>query len=206
MQTVIPANPGTYKINVSGQIVAPIIGWLHTTGLRADPIFPAGQIANFAKGDGIVHGASVKGKDVVSCAGILDAETGAWFATADDWRKARLAATKGDAEKAAEPATEDPDQPAEPDHSPIKFGRAVGKKRSFWAWPAAQAIFVMDVNQNLPDDPRVEKSTGKEHTELLAQGFVLIDPHTGVEVSQDEPETVEAEAPEEEADEYADMI
>lgn len=209
MQTVIPAAPGTYKINVSGQIASPIIGWLHTTGLRADPIFPAGQIANFAKGDGVIFGASVKGLDVVQCAGIMDIDTGKWFANADDWRKARIKGAEK-AEPETGPYVPDTDEAAEPDHSPIKFGRTIGKKKSFWVWPAANALFVMDVNKNLPDDARVEKSTGKEHTELLAQGYTLIDPHTGVEISQDDEDVVAEkaapEAPAEDADEYADMI
>lgn len=171
------ASPGTFKINALGELVSPIIGWLYVTGTRADPIFPVGQTANLGKGDGIVFPGGV----------VVDVETGKFFPDVEDWK-----AREGISAEAL-----DDDAPEGPDTRPIVMGRAVGKRKSYWLWPAAQAVFARDTNQLLPDDPRVEKSTGKEYAEWIEKGWSIIDPVTGEEIrSNDEPETETPEEPE----------
>jgi len=78
-----------------------------------------------------------------------------------------------------------------PDPSPIVFGDKTNKTKSFWHWPTANAVFEIEGETALPNDPRVKKVKRDEFFDLKRDGAVKIDPHAGV--IEEEPETVTEE-------------
>jgi hypothetical protein len=174
---VIPAETGVFLIDRNGDMRAPIIGWIHVTGVRADPMFPVGCRPNFTSDEAILFSDSSTGF-------VAHPATGRLYATVADW-------------VAAIAEAEEVKPEAQPDLRPIVFGNKTRKTKTFWHWPIGNAVFIIEGESKLPEDPRVLNVKRDEFAEIKKAGAEEIDPHNGV-ILPDPPPTAETEDDEDE--------
>lgn len=192
MQTIIPANPGAFLLNATGERIAVIVAWAYVQGNRVDPIFDIARSGPM-KNEAIQH----------SLHSVVHPDSKEFFNTVADWNAyaAEHNLDRIATPKAAPAATGKPAAAAQasapPANEAIKFGTKSYSTKSFWAWGDALAVFEIEAGQPYPHDPRVKKVKREEFFEFKRTGFAVIDPHVGL---IEEAEATEAAPVEEDED------
>lgn len=175
MLNVFPAQPETTVIDANGNNVAHIIGWVLIQGAMAHPVFAVNR-SGIAATEAIWHADGT----------VTHPHSQKFFEDADRW----VAFIETETDVAETVTGEKPTGTTEgtaPDTSPLVFGNKSNKTKSFWHWPVANAIFEIEGDAALPNDPRAVKVKREEFAELKRNGAVKIDPHAGI-IEDDAPE------------------
>lgn len=192
MATLIPAEPGTYLIGPDCVTTAVIIAWQYIQGNDCLPVF------SHARSGVLRQEAFLFPSGVVShpASKMIFEDHRAWEAHASEFNLAEsteeikepVASTKP---AAAKPAATKP----EPSHpAGIIFGTKTQKTKSFWHWPDANAVFEIEGETALPNDPRAVKVKREEFFALKRDGAAKVDPHAGTIHEDDEPEAAPVDA------------
>lgn len=177
------APPGTLILSSQDpEFAMVVVGFVHVTGNRVDPVTLIALTGGLTENHGVQH---PDGK-------VTHRNTGKLYDNADDWRDALE----------TEALVKEP-EPG-PDTKPILWGDKSAKTKSYWAWHTASAVFELPGDHKYPNDTRIVKIKRDEFQELKRNGFVEMDPTTGVIT----PETAapETAAAEDDEDDTANLI
>lgn len=184
MTAFVPAAPETFIVGPEGERTAVIIAWQWVTGNYMMPVFDIARTGILKQEaiqhpDGTVSHPDSKGlfNDVRDWVSYAHAHN-----LAEITEEVKAPAKTGPKPRAKADAPEDPPDP----NRPIVFGTKTFKTKSFWHWPTANAVFEIEGEQSVPDDPRVLKVKRDEWYDFKRAGAVEIDPHAGT-ILESEP-------------------
>lgn len=165
---IFPAQPGTNLVHKDDGVTAPIVGFAYVQGNLVFPLFVMAGKSGCGPDEAVQHPDGLISYPAKSRFFTSLGEWQEWMRDQAEEEEAQVAATGG------------------PDKSPIKFGTTKYKTKSYWHWQTANAIFEIEGEAAIPDDPRVVKVKRDEFADLKKAGASKIDPHAGV-IEDEEP-------------------